>query len=294
MFQEISGNVRHLLAQLHEAVEAREKGGFGAARRIVETDVEQNEMLRLRAQIEAIQQTLRAEITREASQSKLRSIHTLEAAGIVGGLVLALAFAAYHLLAWDLRQRRWLAGELERRANHDSLTQLPNRRMFEEWLGYALGQARRDGTHLAVMFIDIDGFKAVNDCHGHKAGDALLVEIAKRFRGTARESDFLARVGGDEFALIAPNAKDGRALTVLAQRLVRVLNDPRRPPLSDVPVGASIGIAFFPDDAADVRSLVAAADEAMYAAKRSGKGRIAFHATAVAPVAAISPLAAVA
>ncbi|MDQ2963263.1 MAG: GGDEF domain-containing protein [Pseudomonadota bacterium] len=173
---------------------------------------------------------------------------------------------------------------MQDQANHDPLTLLPNRRFFEQWLGYSLAQARRDSAPLALLFLDLDGFKAVNDRHGHKAGDELLVEIARRFRQTARESDVLARFGGDEFALLAPNARDGRELAQVAQRLLRALDDPGQPALSDHPLGASIGIAFFPQDATDMQALVAAADAAMYAAKRAGTNRIAFYATAVAAV----------
>ena len=137
-----------------------------------------------------------------------------------------------------------------------------------------MAQARRDGAPLALLFLDLDGFKAVNDRHGHKAGDELLVEIARRFRQTVRESDVLARLGDDEFALLAPNAKDGRELAHVAQRLLRTLDDPGQPALSDHSVSASIGVAFFPEDATDVQGLFAAAD--------ATKNRSAFYATAVA------------
>jgi len=111
------------------------------------------------------------------------------------------------------------------------------------------------------------------------------VEIARRFRQTVRESDVLARLGGDEFALLVPNANDTRELAHVAQRLLQVLDDPAQPALSDHSVGASIGIAFFPEDATDVQGLSSAADAAMYAAKRAGKNRIAFYATAIAAAA---------
>jgi diguanylate cyclase (GGDEF)-like protein len=97
-----------------------------------------------------------------------------------------------------------------------------------------------------------------------------------------RESDLLVRLGGDEFALIAPNAKDGRELAQVAQRLLATLADPSEPLLSDPPLGASIGVAFFPQDALELSGLITAADEAMYTAKRTGRNRIAFYATAVA------------
>ena len=197
-------------------------------------------------------------------------------------MLAGLFIAAYLVIVWELRERRQLTARIERDANHDSLTQLPNRRFFERWLAYTLAQARRNGAHVALLFIDLDGFKAVNDRYGHKAGDSLLAEVAHRFRRIVRGSDLLVRLGGDEFALIAPNARDGRELAQLAQRLLSALADPSEPPLTDPPLGASIGVAFFPEDALDLSGLIAAADEAMYTAKRAGRNRIAFYATAVA------------
>ena len=196
-----------------------------------------------------------------------------------GVLVTAVTLGTIVFVFEERRRRRRLAQKLEREANHDPLTMLPNRRFFLEWLGYTLAQARRDGNEIALLYIDLDGFKAVNDRHGHRRGDAVLAAIGERLRATKREGDVLARIGGDEFALAAPNARDGRELAALGERLLAALVDSEHPKLTDVPVGASIGIAFFPDDAGDVPSLIAAADAAMYAAKRAGKNRIMFYAT---------------
>jgi diguanylate cyclase (GGDEF)-like protein len=196
-----------------------------------------------------------------------------------GVLVTAVTLGTVAFVFAERRRRRRLAQKLEREANHDPLTMLPNRRFFLEWLAYTLPQARREGREIALLYIDLDGFKAVNDRHGHRRGDAVLAAIAERLRATKREGDVLARIGGDEFALAAPNARDGRELAALGERLLAALSDSLQPKLADVPVGASIGIAFFPDDANDVPGLIAAADAAMYAAKRAGKNRVAFHAT---------------
>jgi diguanylate cyclase (GGDEF)-like protein len=139
---------------------------------------------------------------------------------------------------------------------------------------------------VALLYVDLDGFKAVNDRYGHRRGDAVLAAIAERLRATKREGDVLARLGGDEFALAAPNARDGRELAALGERLLASLADTSPPKLADVPLGASIGIAFFPDDADDVPGLIAAADAAMYAAKHAGGNRIEFHGTSTAVAAA--------
>jgi diguanylate cyclase (GGDEF)-like protein len=277
--------VRLKLAEIQHSIEVRRNEGFDEALRIVNSDIGAVEMRDIRVNIEAIQRQLQARKAAELARSAQRSSNTLLGM-IFGGIVVALlSAAAYLLIAWELRERRQLAARVEAQANQDALTHLPNRRFFVQWLGFNLAQAKRDGADLALMFIDLDGFKSVNDRYGHDAGDALLVQIARRFRATLRESDLLARVGGDEFALIAPNAKDGREMGQLAQRLLNALSDTGAPKLAGEPVGASIGIAFYPDDAEDLQGLVAAADAAMYAAKRAGKNRFAFYATSDAAAA---------
>ena len=277
--------VRLKLAEIQHTIEVRRSEGFDQALNIVNTDVGVVEMRDIRVSIEAIQRQLQARKAAELARSAQRSTNTLLGMIFGGLLVAVLSAAAYLVIAWELRERRQLAARVEAQANEDALTHLPNRRFFVQWLGFNLAQAKRDGGDLALMFIDLDGFKAVNDRYGHDAGDALLVQIARCFRATLRESDLLARVGGDEFALIAPNAKDGRELGQLAQRLLNALSDASAPKLAGEPVGASIGIAFYPDDAEDLQGLVAAADAAMYAAKRAGKNRFAFYATSDAAAA---------
>ena len=285
LFWNVDALVRRKLAELYHALELRREEGFDAALRVVNTDIGMVEMREIRARTQEIQKLLQAQVSAELARSAQRSSNTLLGALMSGIVFAGLALAAYLVIVWDLRERRQLAARVQEQANHDPLTQLPNRRFFEQWLGYSLAQARRDGAPLALLFLDLDGFKAVNDRHGHKAGDELLVEIARRLRQTVRESDILARLGGDEFALLAPNAKDGRELAHVAQRLLQVLDDPGQPALSDQPIGASIGVALFPEDATDVQGLFAAADAAMYAAKRAGKNRIAFYTTAIAAAA---------
>jgi diguanylate cyclase (GGDEF)-like protein len=237
-------------------------------------------MRTIRVAWEAIHADLsrRAEAARAQLQSHYEGTIRLLALGVLlGAILLVILYAA---IARELRERRHLVERIRREADHDDLTQLPNRRFFTQWLGYALAQARREGRTLGLLSIDIDGFKAVNDSAGHEAGDALLTKIALRFAGLKRDSDVLARIGGDEFVLGAVGAEDGRDLARLAERLLDSLADRS---LSSVPIGASIGIAFFPDDASDPPGLLASADAAMYAAKRAGKNRVMFSAVAGIP-----------
>lgn len=194
---------------------------------------------------------------------------TVVLAGIFGSMLRSL-----------LRERRQLAERLASGLNHDQLTGLPNRRFFSEWLSFAIANARRERAHVGVLYIDIGGCAAVAELHGGPAAEALLVEIARRFRAAAREGDVFARLGASEFALATPHANDSRELAMLAQRLRDALTDPALAPLADTPIGTSIGVAFFPEDADDSAGVMAAANAAMFAARRAGRNHVAFNAIA--------------
>jgi diguanylate cyclase (GGDEF)-like protein len=169
--------------------------------------------------------------------------------------------------------RRQGERRLARLAHSDPLTGLWNRAAFAERLDHALAQAKRHATRLSVMYIDLDGFKTVNDEHGHDVGDALLKQAARRVAQCTREYDAVARLGGDEFAVLATNLAEGSA-TVTAERIARALAAPFETDFGELTVTASIGISSFPENAEEAVLLVKLADEAMYLAKRSGKNRI--------------------
>ena len=157
-------------------------------------------------------------------------------------------------------------------AEHDPLTGLPNRLLFDELLASRLAESRRHGTALALLAIDLDGFKAVNDMHGHPAGDAVLKAAASRLSALLRESDVVARLGGDEFAVLL-----GGSSVADAEHVALKLIDALSAPYANVvpPVSASVGIAMHPEAGETVSELCAHADEALYTAKRSGKHRVA-------------------
>ena len=201
-------------------------------------------------------------------------------AAAIGILLVAFFGVAYAIANRALRASAELRAKLERETHHDALTGLPNRRFFAEWLSFAIAHARRERGRVGVLFIDINGCGAVSEFHGRAAADALLVEVARRFRAASREGDVFARLGETEFALATPNAHDSRQLALLAQRLRDQLNESSQPPLADTPIGASIGIAFFPEDANDSAGIMAAANAAMYAARRAGRNHVAFNALA--------------
>jgi diguanylate cyclase (GGDEF)-like protein len=153
-------------------------------------------------------------------------------------------------------------------AHHDALTGLPNRRSFMIGLRQSMALATRQGSKLALLFVDLDGFKKVNDVHGHKVGDQLLQQVAERLVTVMRESDMLGRLGGDEFVVLSMDCPDQESAAVIATKLLAVLQEPVVIDGIQVTVGASIGIAIFPDQATDIEPFIALADSAMYLAKR--------------------------
>ena len=165
---------------------------------------------------------------------------------------------------------------IEYLASHDSLTGLPNRETFNGLLHYAIEAARRHQRRFAVLFIDLDRFKVINDSLGHEAGDMLLVEIAGRLRETLRSSDVVARLGGDEFVVILEEAAESHDVERIARNLLSVLSEPLQLSGHECHTTASIGIAMYPSDGADVQTLTKNADMAMYLAKEDGKNGFRF------------------
>ncbi|MBS7457495.1 putative bifunctional diguanylate cyclase/phosphodiesterase [Coralloluteibacterium stylophorae] len=165
--------------------------------------------------------------------------------------------------------------ELVHRALHDPLTRLPNRVLLEDRIGQAVCKAARGNGRFAVLFVDLDGFKAVNDAWGHQFGDGLLVEVAARLRAARRSTDTLARLGGDEFVLLIDIAEPADAATV-AEDVLRALAAQFEVAGHPLRIGASIGIAIYPEDGAGAQALMANADAAMYHAKDAGRGAFRF------------------
>ncbi len=171
-------------------------------------------------------------------------------------------------------ERYELHSALQHQANHDSLTRLPNRRQFEESLGVCLEQSLAEKEAGAVLFMDLDGFKLVNDTQGHAVGDELLKLVANRFRHCMRQKDLLARMGGDEFAVIIRGTQSIQAAMDVANRFSESMETPFQIEGSSLQVGTSIGVCRFPEDGTTADELLRKADVAMYQAKNSGKGRV--------------------
>ena len=175
----------------------------------------------------------------------------------------------------------WLRREAEARltyaATHDALTGLRNRLAFQAELDKAVSRAARNNWRAALLFIDLDGFKDVNDRFGHAAGDVVLAETARRFKTALRASDTISRLGGDEFVVLLEQAGDDGELADVANKLVRSLDAPFSGIDEDIRIGASVGIAIYPVDAQDPNALLQCADSAMYKAKDAPEASVAFY-----------------
>jgi len=174
----------------------------------------------------------------------------------------------------DITATKELSLRMEHMAYHDILTDLPNRAMFQEHLELALARARRQDLGVAVLFLDLDDFKPVNDTHGHEAGDEVLQQMARRIRGAVRETDLVARQGGDEFLVLLADldlsdaAQVRRVVEDSIARIGEALAEPVRVRKTTLSMQASVGHALFPSDAGDARSLMRMADSSMYEHKQ--------------------------
>jgi len=183
----------------------------------------------------------------------------------------------YRLLQFEVQERR----EAEKRASflayHDALTQLPNRELARDRFVQATADARRHGNSVALVFLDLDHFKNINDSLGHQVGDGVLIEVAKRLQSLVREQDTIARLGGDEFVAVLPDT-DADGAAHMARKLLDLVARPYQVKQQELTVTPSIGISLFPDDGSDFETLYRCADTAMYRAKQEGPGRFAFFA----------------
>ncbi|MGB0750076.1 MAG: putative bifunctional diguanylate cyclase/phosphodiesterase, partial [Magnetospiraceae bacterium] len=177
----------------------------------------------------------------------------------------------YILSIADYTARKQAEETIQRQANFDALTNLPNRNLFQDRLNQSLGAARRSGGKVALMFIDLDRFKKVNDSYGHTAGDQVIIECADRIKACLRTTDTVARLGGDEFVVILPDIGRTQECRIVAEKILSSLAKPIRFGHIEVFNSGSIGIAIFPDDANDLENLIKNADTAMFEAKDQGR-----------------------
>lgn len=195
--------------------------------------------------------------------------------GEISGCILQASFVTDKVLQ---QQRKKQEERKEKMlAYHDMLTGLPNRQLFYDRLNVSLAQAYRNLNQIALMFLDLDGFKAVNDNLGHDVGDILLKEVAGRLKKCVRETDTVARLGGDEFTVILTDINHPDNAAEVADKILKVIREPYKIAGHDVNIGTSIGISLYPSDGSTTTELVKAADMAMYRAKEGGKNQYYFY-----------------
>lgn len=181
-----------------------------------------------------------------------------------------------HLLERELEAAHRDAAVTRQASLHDPLTGLPNRSLFNDRLEHGLAQAKRQGWTLAVMFVDLDGFKGINDSHGHGAGDQVLKTVAARLKGLAREGDTISRYGGDEFLYLLMDLREESDASGIAEKIIACVGEALELQTAAGPVSlilrCSVGIALYPRNGGTDTLLIASADKAMYQAKRAGGG----------------------
>jgi len=183
--------------------------------------------------------------------------------------------------ACDITERKRHEVNLLHQAHHDHLTGMPNRALLPDRIGQAIERARRYGAKTAVFLVDLDGFKRVNDSLGHAAGDAVLVTAAVRMQAVVRGTDSVLRVGGDEFVVVMPEVCDLTEVVQCGEKMLAALRSPMWIDTGSLNLGASMGVAVYPDSGATIDELLHQADSAMYVAKRSGKNRLVFYSSGI-------------
>ena len=212
----------------------------------------------------------------DASRTVYRLLQAVMLAAAPGLLTLAVVLSLR-----ILRQRKRMEERIKHMAFHDELTSLPNRLMLNARLHQALSRHRAAGSQLAILFLDVDRFKVINDSLGHETGDSLLRQVADRLSAHSREGDTIARMGGDEFVVLMENSGNIQDISTLAQRLVKDLASPYALGINSYHVTVSIGVSIFPADGGDATALLKAADVAMYRAKDTGRNSYQFYSAAM-------------
>ncbi len=279
-FVELQKQIAYRLKTLQMIVDTRVAGGIDASHELVSLGEDKLEMKRIQSVLMQMEDEENVQLNKRL---RARDVAYREFWWSFFALIVTLSASTM----WQyLHVRRIMQLEAEARrrirhmAEHDPLTELPNRRQLQEKLDLALAYAKRSGKKVAVMFIDLDGFKAVNDSMGHQAGDELLKVVAQRLRQATRSNDFVARLGGDEFVVVLSELDQLADATRLAAKLNNLISMPV--PLTEgiARISTSIGISLFPANGRSSAELLGKADDAVYQAKAAGKNQFQWAACA--------------
>jgi diguanylate cyclase (GGDEF)-like protein len=262
---------------IDKSIQSQLRSGSYASHLNVQKDVVIAEMQTIRHYFKIIDRDIEQTRSKIESQIKSRFRQVLFGAAALVALVTIVLVTAYRrtmsLFESIVNAKEHLL-KLQHQAVHDTLTQIPNRRGFEFQINEIFSECLMQKKEFALFYMDLDGFKLINDVHGHETGDEALKIVVQRFARVLRDTDTLSRVGGDEFTLTVQEDLNIEALTNLSNRLIKSLESKISVAGRSMQLGVSIGIAIFPHHAGNVDDLISMADNAMYAAKKAGKNRV--------------------
>lgn len=273
-YWEIESLARRKLEILDRSVHLAKTKGRAAATAAMRDGSDRATMRELRSTINGIRVRKTAALNMEFQDAANRQRSTRTNALLLFVSLIGFAGLTLSVALRGLRFKRKLAEQLRKDSHHDALTMLPNRRYLEEILRQTIARAERNRSGFALLYIDLDGFKQINDRFGHPAGDELLKSVAARFRSVVREGEMVGRLGGDEFAVVMSALQNPDEPQLLATRLVESLQGVLLPDFPEARVSASVGTAFYPEAGRTAEQILRHADERMYAAKRNGSASL--------------------
>ncbi|MFI4939719.1 MAG: diguanylate cyclase domain-containing protein [Burkholderiales bacterium] len=278
LFSKLKRLIAYRLKTIRIIVETRQAGSIDDARELVSINEDKLEMGRIQDVLNRMEEEENTQLNTRIDARNTAYRHFWWTLGAFIATVSAVGFWQYTRIKRIMRLDEHARQRIRRLAEHDPLTGLPNRRLLQAKLDLALAYATRSGKMVGVMFIDLDGFKAVNDKLGHQAGDELLKKVAQRLRQGTRISDLVARLGGDEFVVVLSELEQPGDVSHLAKKLIDMVSSPFSIAGSSVCISASIGISMFPANGNTGAELLGNADDAVYRAKESGKKQYQFAA----------------
>lgn len=269
------------LEELQRTIALKREGNSAGALAIVNAGYGKATMDQARVLISKDLEQLRSQRDQDIAELNDRLSRAVVLIVLMLVAVVALTFYAWRSLSISARVNNEVAKRASKEASHDPLTGLPNRRFFSRWAQHLINKSNRERAGFALLLLDLDGFKKVNDTLGHSVGDDVLREAVARFQAVLRGGEILARLGGDEFAVLVEGGLSRAQLTTISERLISSLANALHPGLADGAVGTSIGVAVFPQDGTDIEALMESADRALYTSKERGRSTVSFHPSSV-------------